>query len=242
MDDQWYTDSNSCSIPTERRGTEFDSPSDSASPRQFASQIREMLGEEGDLDPRFFEESWSSGVPVQLGVFRGGHDRDSISPEESSTFAERDSLGDLLVSLSSPRPDDFSPPAHSARPMDFYGAIGLRDPLEVSPSRVVNYVSASKPTHSWSAPGVTMMCGGMTYQQACEVLCVSEDSTVDQIKKGYRRMVSEWHPDRMEQSGEILRARATEQMAAINAAYHYLQSNSSAANSRGSAANLGTTK
>ena len=36
-------------------------------------------------------------------------------------------------------------------------------------------------------------------------------------------MVSEWHPDRLEQSGERVRAFATKQMAAINEAYHLLR-------------------
>jgi hypothetical protein len=36
-------------------------------------------------------------------------------------------------------------------------------------------------------------------------------------------MVSEWHPDRMEQCEERVRAFATGQMMAINEAYHFLR-------------------
>ncbi len=63
----------------------------------------------------------------------------------------------------------------------------------------------------------------MTYLRAYELLSVSENSTVTQIRAAYRRMVSEWHPDRLEQSGERVRAFATKQMAAINEAYHLLR-------------------
>jgi len=41
-------------------------------------------------------------------------------------------------------------------------------------------------------------------------------------------MVGEWHPDRLEQSGERVRTFAIKQMAAINEAYHLLRDLSAA--------------
>ncbi len=67
----------------------------------------------------------------------------------------------------------------------------------------------------------------MTRERACEVLGVGEGCSAMQLKEAYRQMVSAWHPDRMEQSEERVRAFATEQMMAINEAYHFLRGDGS---------------
>jgi curved DNA-binding protein CbpA len=64
----------------------------------------------------------------------------------------------------------------------------------------------------------------MTQQSARELLGVNENCTRAQIKAAYRRMASQWHPDRLECTTEQVRRLATAQMAAINEAYHLLSS------------------
>lgn len=62
----------------------------------------------------------------------------------------------------------------------------------------------------------------LTPQSAYRLLGVTADSTLKQIKAAYRQRVSQWHPDRLGFQSEAVQRRATEQMAAINEAYHLL--------------------
>jgi DnaJ-domain-containing protein 1 len=66
----------------------------------------------------------------------------------------------------------------------------------------------------------------MTPRRARRLLGVTATSTGEQIKTAYRRMASQWHPDRLERGTEQVRRMATEQMAAINEAYSLLRSSS----------------
>jgi DnaJ-class molecular chaperone len=66
----------------------------------------------------------------------------------------------------------------------------------------------------------------MTPRRACRLLGVSANSSGEQIKAAYRRMASQWHPDRLARGSEHERQMATEQMAAINEAYSLLRSGS----------------
>jgi curved DNA-binding protein CbpA len=68
-----------------------------------------------------------------------------------------------------------------------------------------------------------MLCP-IKYQHAYELLHVNQYSTESQIKAAYRRMVGQWHPDRLERRSEEERELATKQMAAINEAYCLLRS------------------
>jgi curved DNA-binding protein CbpA len=63
----------------------------------------------------------------------------------------------------------------------------------------------------------------MTPRHACRLLGVAANSTHDQLKSAYRRMVSQWHPDRLGPATDDARQRATDQMAAINEAYRLLR-------------------
>lgn len=69
----------------------------------------------------------------------------------------------------------------------------------------------------------------MKCQSAYELLKVNRYSTESQIKAAYRRMVGQWHPDRLERKSEEVREFATNQTAAINEAYHLLRDHSSMA-------------
>ena len=62
----------------------------------------------------------------------------------------------------------------------------------------------------------------MTTQRALQLLNITDSAAPGQIKSAYRRMVSQWHPDRLEHSTEAVRQLATQKMAEINAAYHFL--------------------
>ena len=60
--------------------------------------------------------------------------------------------------------------------------------------------------------------------RAWEILGIATGSSIDEIKAAYRRLVTQWHPDRLECRTDEARQFATERMAAINEAYHLLRS------------------
>jgi DnaJ-class molecular chaperone len=64
----------------------------------------------------------------------------------------------------------------------------------------------------------------MTLKSARRLLGVTAISSRKEIKTAYRKMASQWHPDRLGFRTESVRRIATEQMAAINEAYHLLRS------------------
>jgi DnaJ-domain-containing protein 1 len=63
----------------------------------------------------------------------------------------------------------------------------------------------------------------MTLPRARLLLEVSPHSTHEQIHSAYRRMVSRWHPDRLQLCTEEIRQYATQRMADLNDAYRLLR-------------------
>ncbi len=61
--------------------------------------------------------------------------------------------------------------------------------------------------------------------EPCQVLGVPSDASLEEIKRTYRRLVREHHPDRLIAAGMPAEAVqvATEKLAAINAAYDRLK-------------------
>lgn len=53
------------------------------------------------------------------------------------------------------------------------------------------------------------------------ILCVAENSSREEIRKAYRRMIAQYHPDKVEQLGEEIRALAQSKTKQINLAYDY---------------------
>ena len=53
------------------------------------------------------------------------------------------------------------------------------------------------------------------------ILCVAENSSCEEIRKAYRRMITQYHPDKVEQLGEEIRALAQSKTKQINIAYDY---------------------
>jgi DnaJ domain len=193
----------------------------SASPSCMASQIRELLGEDCELEASFLEESWASGQPMTVATHRRKRDR-ATENDNGVTFAELSTFGSFFFSPAKSWMGDRPAYAYAADSTNAYSAAWLSDPLDKFASRKKDHSpaqdSAAYERHAYD----TRASGAMTYQHAREVLCVNEDSTATQIKAAYRRMVSEWHPDRLQQNSERVRAFATKHMAAINEAYHLL--------------------
>jgi DnaJ-domain-containing protein 1 len=62
----------------------------------------------------------------------------------------------------------------------------------------------------------------MNASLAYRLLDVTAMSSREQIRSAYRRMVGQWHPDRIANSSEEMRRQANEHMIAINLAYRLL--------------------
>ena len=56
-----------------------------------------------------------------------------------------------------------------------------------------------------------------------EVLGVKKDATADEIKKAYRKMALENHPDKVSHLGEDIRKAAEEKFTQINVAYEKIK-------------------
>ena len=54
-----------------------------------------------------------------------------------------------------------------------------------------------------------------------KILSVSEDASIEEITKGYRKQIGLYHPDRVSSLGPELKKVAEEQSKLINAAYEY---------------------
>ena len=228
MNDAWYADG-STYLTTDLLcgGEPAETLATAASASCLASQIRELLGEDCAVDASFLEESWASGQPATAARCR--RRRDQVTGDDKGvTFAELNTLGSFFFSAANGLMGDRPAYAYPAGSTNSYTAAWLHDPLEELVSRTEDQApvqdSAGCTRHGYE----TGTLRSMTHQRACELLSVREESTVTQIRAAYRRMVGEWHPDRLEQSGETVRAFATKQMAAINEAYHFLRSPSHA--------------
>ena len=186
-----------------------------------------MLGEDCELEASFLEESWVSGRPMTSA--RVGRKRDRVAENDDRvTFTELNTLGSFFFSPASELMGNRPAYACPADSTNSYRAAWLRDPFDEFASRTEDQSLvqdfAGYKNHAWDGGAL----GSMTHRRDCELLSVSEESTATQIRAAYRRMVGEWHPDRLEQSGERVRAFATKQMAAINEAYHLLRDLSAA--------------
>jgi DnaJ-domain-containing protein 1 len=189
-------------------------------PSRFADDIQQLFGADFDPDPLFLEESWTLGIPAaaeNLHHRRQGH---AERERQYRAFRELDTLETLFfveehermqTQATAPQswtPTDWAPEdriTHSWIPQGWMPEGGPRQnggPQEVE--------SIAEP---WDS---------MTVAHAHRLLGVTAASTREQIRSAYRRMVSEWHPDRLQYASEAVRERATQQMAAINEAYRLL--------------------
>jgi hypothetical protein len=222
MNGQWHAEDSFPSTTNLFCGEEpAEAPLGSTGTLRAADQIRELLGEDCELEASFLEDSWTSGRPITSASCRHKPNR-AANHDEDVTFAEWNILGSFSFAFANGVMSDR--PAYVSRPdsANTYSAAWLRDPSEGFASRTEDHASVHDAAGYQNAYGDGPL-GSMTYLRACALLGVSEASTVTQVRTAYRRMVSKWHPDRMEQSGKKVRAFATNQMVVINEAYHFLR-------------------
>ncbi len=222
MNGQWYAEGSYCLTADSLCRELAERLLGSAHPSRLADQIREMLGEDCELEASILEEIWESGLAMTSARCRRSRNP-TMKNDGDVTFAELNTLGSFSFSPVNELMSDHPAYVYPADSPNSYRAVWLHDPLEESTSR------REDPAWAQNAAGYKQQTydegtlGAMTCQRACELLSVRDDSSATQIKAAYRRMVSKWHPDRLERSAESVRAFATKQMAAINEAYHLLR-------------------
>ncbi len=198
------------------------------------SQMRQLLGPDGELDSSFLEHSWRYGLPAALEDREDRMRRKSRAPEPGVpgySFANSDCFRTpVIVRIAEhfaahPYDRSIACPSHApaSAPGAAYRAGWLHEPGEASGDGMEDENSASGPAMDEDAVTEQAMPHPMTQQHACRLLHVSLGSTGAQIKAAYRGMVSQWHPDRLGQAGEEARRRANDRLAAINEAYSLLR-------------------
>jgi DnaJ-domain-containing protein 1 len=92
--------------------------------------------------------------------------------------------------------------------------LGTRDAVDrAEPSIETDSTSSANPDGQESAEE------GVTYSNWFRVLEVSEHASPEEVKTAYKRKISQYHPDKVAQMGEEIRALAGRKSQQINAAY-----------------------
>ena len=153
MNDQWYAEESSYSTADSFCGGEpAEALLGSASPSSLASQIRELLGEDFELEASFLEESWVSGRPMTSASV--GRKRDRVAENDGRvTFARLNTLGSFFFSPANELMGDRPAYACPADSTNSYRAAWLRDPFEEFASRTEDHApvqdSAGYKKHTW---------------------------------------------------------------------------------------------
>jgi len=185
---------------------------------QLFDDIERVLGEGVEPDPLFFLQCWTINISSAVESFKRRHSGQCARwPKVDSTtevfkdgegaWQEDPGIGDSFIGS----------PCASASGREESGR-SLDVPARQSGLRP-GYICGDCYEHAAeSGPVVHPIDRAGAYL----ILGVQADCTPRQVKAAYRRRVGQWHPDRIEHGSEGARVRATEQMAAINAAYRLL--------------------
>jgi DnaJ-domain-containing protein 1 len=188
---------------------------------QFVSEFQQLLGEDSEPDPLFFVDSWTLGMGAAVENFKQRRQAQADRDRESQAFREIDRLGTRALFEESDLYTEFVSSAPASTSSGTAGA-AWQSPQE--PSARTEYQTLRESDTFAQECSSLRTREPMTVERACQLLGVTPASTEKQAKAAYRRMVSQWHPDRLELCTEETRQFATERMAAINEAYHLLRS------------------
>jgi DnaJ-domain-containing protein 1 len=194
---------------------------------QFVNEFQRLLGEESEPDPLFFVESWTAGLPAAV---EGLKRRQQPNRErQRSTSRESDDFLTISSALEGAIDSDHASPAPPADRWDVGGRSWHIPAYAVAQQRDQGLdPGPNGPAADWDLSSGEFGCvldamHPMTLLRACRLLGVTETSSPRQIKAAYKRLATEWHPDRAERLTEEARQLATRRMAALNEAYRLLR-------------------
>ena len=206
---------------------------------------------EFEPDALFFEESWSLGASAAMEGWRRRHGAEEDRDRRSRAFREFDRMANIVFLQPDDSEGDLAPSPYAAYAVGLQSADWPRGSAQSFPSHVLDRPAQSWTPPEWTPQdrvphseipynrmpqgwlprdetprqpdSYTEPCeSGMTPRQACRLLGVSPTMGREQLRSAYRRMVTQWHPDRLEGSSEEELNFATERMAEINLAYRLL--------------------
>jgi len=178
------------------------------------------LGALGGKDTGGFTNPLALGMGAAVESFKQRRQAQADRDRESREFSQLDGLGARALLEESALYADFISSTQTSRaPYD----AGRQAPEKPS-SRTGYETTQEWDTSSEASGNSPEKIQPMTEDRARQLLGVTPASAGKQIKAAYRRLVSQWHPDRLECRTEEARQFATERMAAINEAYHLLRS------------------
>jgi hypothetical protein len=221
MKNQFHVDRGSCATSQESyHGLPALEPNQPGRAWQFVDDFQGRMGDDSEPDPLFFVETWTLGMAAAIENFKqrrhGMADR-----EPRNAFRDPDSSKTLSFVQDGAVYVDLLSSACASASAEF-GDAGWSRPSPEEPYAQAQSYSTQEQSAFASDSSSPMPVYPLTQLSACQFLGVTPTSTPKQIKAAYRQMVSQWHPDRFEFQTEEVRQRATEQMAAINEAYHLL--------------------
>jgi DnaJ-domain-containing protein 1 len=189
-------------------------------PQHFTDQIAQLFGEAADLDPLFLEESWTLGVPAATDRWQQRQRAHTDRERQSQSFRDLHNLASIHF-VEATDPAGFVPDVLAASVATGYrAASSLSAPRETATS--LHHPSSQAGAAFLEPTGATYPT---TRHDALRLLGVATGGTPGQLRSAYRRMVSQYHPDRVARTTDTQRQRATDHMAAINEAYRILRAN-----------------
>jgi len=189
---------------------------------QLADEIQGLFGEEFEPDALFLEESWVLGVAVAAANLRQRRAGRAEREAQSRAFRELQNAGTVWA-VEEMEPAEFLASAMAQKVARGYEAEWSQlDSFQYQPEDEDRKALPGRETFGEDCDGALETAQPMTQQRAIRLLGVTSASTREQIKSAYRRMVGQWHPDRLERAGRDVREMATERMVAINEAYRML--------------------
>jgi DnaJ-domain-containing protein 1 len=225
MAGQFRAERFSCSTSQEScQGIPAFEPDESVRNWQLVDDFQPIVGDDAEPDPLFFVECWTFGTSTAATNFQQRRQKQADYERSSHAFRDLSSSRVLSFAQQCDMEAKALSAAGDAASAGRYYADWSRQNSEEPAERTQNQnpQPSEKSAESYESCQETIQ--SMTLQCACRLLGVNATSTREQIKTAYRQMASQWHPDRLEcRTKQDLRI-ATEQMAAINEAYHLLRS------------------
>jgi hypothetical protein len=192
----------------------------------FVDDIQQLFGAEFEPDPIFLEESWTLGMPAALENMSRRRQAQSGSEHEGRAFREL-TLGTPIFVENSERAAETVVANRAATIASRYESTWTRHNAQAvaAQTRITQQRRTAEPPQTRAAQEAEPIAqprGRMDVAHARQLFGVTAESTREQIRSGYRRMVRRWHPDHLQGASKEVREQATQMMATINEAFRLL--------------------